>query len=437
MDHDSLSLPVASAGAFDVIVVGGGLAGICAAVAAARDGALTLLAEALPFVGGNAIVGLPFSSFRAHQSNQVIVAGLAEEIVSRLRRRGGVIADEHESDWLPIDCELLQLEVTHLLREYGVTLLSHAPMLSVETEGNRLRSAVFYSKETALRYGGGVFVDATGDAQLAYLAGLPTPIGRQRDGRTQPMTLTFSLGGIETERTPPWNAVQKLWDALGAEGRGWLNPRSGPALSDPFPVPNKPGVYSFNVTRVLVDKGTDSRQLSQAELDGRLQVEEFVEKFLRPHVPGYERCYLTQIGQRIGVRETRRIEGLYELRREDLVSQTRFEDAIACNSYPVDIHSPDGGGTQYEHTSLPIGGYYTIPYRSLVARDAINLLACGRCISATHEALAAVRILSASMATGEAAGLAAALAANSDGCATNVDVTVLRNALRGHGAIVE
>lgn len=437
MTGSSISLPVANVGSFDVIVVGGGLAGVCAALAAAREGASTLLAEAMPFIGGNAVIGLPFSSFRAHQSQHIIVAGLAGEILSRLRHRGGVVVEANAADWIPVDCELLQLEITHMIQEAGVSLLTHSPLLAVDCDANHITSAVFYSKETTLRYEGSTFIDATGDAQLAFLAGLPTPVGRERDNLTQPMSLTFSLGGIETERVPPWNEIQKCWDSLRAAGIAWMNPRSGPALSDPLPVPNRPGVYSFNVTRILTEKGTDNRLLSEAEIEGRLQVEEFVEKFLRPHIPGYERCHLTQIGPRIGVRETRRIKGLYELQREDLVKQIRFDDAIACNSYPVDIHSPDGGGTQYEHTSLPPGGYYTIPYRSLVARDATNLLACGRCLSATHEALAAVRILSASMATGEAAGLAAALALQLGVPPAKVDVPTLRNALRSRGAIVE
>ncbi len=431
---DSIQLPVEEAGGYDVLVVGAGLSGVCAAVAAARLGAKTLLVESLPYIGGNATIGLPLSSFRAAQDERLIVGGIPLEIVNGLRQRGGCEVDPAQRDWLPIDCELLQLELTRLLDGAGAELLTYSPLLAVEREGRELRSAVFHNKETSLRVHARVMIDCSGDAQVAALAGLPTPMGRHRDQKTQPMTLTFTLGGVEGDRMPAWGEIVKRWEELRLQ-RAWRNPRS--AITYPFALPGKPGHYAFNVTRIIVDKGTDNRLLSHAEKEGRYQVEEFVEEFLRPHIAGFERCYLSQIGHRIGVRETRRIAGYYELQRQDLLALTQFEDAIACNSYPVDIHSPDGGTSQCEEGSLPKGGYYTIPYRALVARDADNLLAAGRCVSASHEALSAVRVLSAAMATGEAAGTAAALCIESGLNPMELSVDRLRAALRRQGAIVE
>jgi len=432
---DSITLPVQHAGDYDVIVVGGGLSGCCAAIASARSGARTLLAEALPYFGGNGLVGLPISSYNAAFSEKRVVGGIPWELHQRLAAKGAIATwPDNPEDWQLVDCEQLQFELTHLFDEAGVELLSHSPLLAVEKTGTRLTSAVFYNKETLLRYTAKVFVDSTGDAQVAALAGLPTPMGRARDGKTQPMTMTFQLGGVDGSRKPRWGEVNALWRRLAKE-TPWLNPRDGGCAASA--IPGKPGVYFFNVTRVLVDKGTDHRQLTQAEKIGRYQVEEYIEKFLRPHIPGFEKCYLTQLGCRIGVRETRRIVGLHELTAEELRAQTRFPDSIACNSYPVDIHSPDGGSTHFEHGKFQPGAYYTIPYRSLVARDADNLLASGRCLSASHEALAAIRVLSAAMATGEAAGTAAALCIGQKCDPSALDSALLRARLAASQAIID
>ena len=430
----SITLPVQNAGDYDVIVIGGGLSGCCAAIASARTGARTLLAESLPYFGGNGLIGLPISSYNAAFSPHRIVGGIPWELHQRLAAKGAIEPwRDNPEDWQCVDCEQLQIELTHLFDEAGVELLAHSPLLAVEKEGRRLTSAVFYNKETPLRYTAKVLVDSTGDAQVAALAGLPTPMGRARDGKTQPMTMTFQLGGVDGSRKPRWGEVNALWRRLGQE-HPWLNPRDGGCAASP--IPGKPGVYFFNVTRILVDKGTDHRQLTQAEKTGRYQVEEYVEKFLRPHVAGFERCYLTQLGCRVGVRETRRIVGLHELTAAELRAQTRFPDAVACNSYPVDIHSPDGGGTHFEHGKFASGAYYTIPYRSLVARDADNLLASGRCLSASHEALAAVRVLSAAMATGEAAGTAAALCSRDSLPAAHLPPARLLERLQSQGAFL-
>ncbi|QYY35447.1 FAD-dependent oxidoreductase [Ruficoccus sp. ZRK36] len=435
MTQVMIPMEMEEAGQYDVIVVGGGLAGCVAAVASARNGARTLLAEAMPYLGGNSTTGLPLATFRTAHAPELAVAGIPLELMDRLSKRGAFTRDVREEDWLPVDCEALQIELTHLLDEAGVELITHAPLLHLGREDGHLRVADFYSKDGVLRTRAKCFVDASGDAQVARLAGLPTPMGRQRDGKTQAMTLVFTLGGVAKEKMS-WDEIQQTWDRLRAEGKNWRNPRDGTALSGAQEVPGKPGVYMMNVTRILVDKGTDSRQLAQAEKEGRYQIEEFIEEFLRPHIRGYENCYLTQIGWKIGVRETRRIQGQYVLQAEDLTSCKVFDDAIACNSYPVDIHSPDGGATLYNHRFLPEGAYYTIPFRSLVAEGENNLLACGRCASASHEALAAVRVLPAAMATGQAAGTAAALACDLPGVIDGLDIAHLRETLAAQGAII-
>ena len=251
----SLAFPIEEAGKYDVLIVGGGLSGCCAAIAAARTGAKTLLAESLPYIGGNGTTGLPISSFRAANEQRLVVGGIPLELMQRLKKKGAFAADISQTDWLCIDAEQLQIELTHLFDEAGVEILTYAPLVSVERHERRLSAALFLSKDCLLRYEAKIFIDSTGDAQLAHLAGLPTPMGRQRDGKTQPMTLMFTLGGIDEEHVMPWGEAARKWEELRGE-RGWLNPRTGPALSGPFPLPGKPGVWSFNVTRIIVDKGT-------------------------------------------------------------------------------------------------------------------------------------------------------------------------------------
>ncbi|MCF7847761.1 MAG: FAD-dependent oxidoreductase [Kiritimatiellales bacterium] len=437
-----VQIPSASIGVlehYDVMVIGGGLAGICAALAAARGGAKTLLAESLPYIGGNATTGLPLSTFRTRNSPPVVVGGIPREIVEAVRALGGVSSDPAQTNWTRINGDLLQLALTQLLDDAGVTLLCHSPLIHAIRNEQRITHAAFCGPGQCAAYSARYFVDASGDAALAEKAGLHPVMGRARDGNTQPMTLTFDVGGIDQERfqTAGGGALMcRRFEELRQEMK-WRNPRQGPHLSFPNFIPGRPGYASFNVTRILVHKGTDSRQLTAAEREGRYQVAEFLFRFLKPHIPGFEGAWLARIAHRVGVRETRRIQGEYELQAQDLLSCTKFDDSIACNAYPIDIHSPDGGSSDYHADIMKPGQYYTIPYRALVARNISNLLAAGRCISATHEALAAVRVFGCAMPVGEAAGTAAALCAAKGCAARDLGRDQLRRLLKANGAIID
>ena len=197
---------------------------------------------------------------------------------------------------------------------------------------------------------------------------------------------------------------------------------------------NNPGEYILNMSRIIRRSAVSSWDLTAAEIEGRRQAHEIV-AFMKKHIPGFENCRLISTGPVIGVRESRKIDGAYKLTADDLLTNRMFPDAIAMGGYPIDIHSPDGGKTNHRH--LKKGSWYSIPYGCLHAPQAENLLVAGRCISATHEACAAVRVTPVLMGISEAAGIAAAMAAQADGIAANVDTEALRAAIRQAGGFLE
>ena len=254
------------------------------------------------------------------------------------------------------------------------------------------------------------FIDATGDADLALAAGVPVESGRPGDGLMQAMTLMFGVGNIDKEKFAKWGgypALERRYVELAAE-LGLRNPRRD-SLSGMWGAQSRHGEYAFNVTRILGADGSNAVSLTKAEIEGRLQVWEFVERFLAPHIPGFENSYVVWTAAKIGVRETRRIVGEYVLTRDDIWNFVKFPDTINCGAYPIDIHCPLGEVGEFPIGHFYGGNYWTIPYRSLVPLGIDNLLVAGRCLSATHEAMAAARVMANCLGTGEAAGYAAAL----------------------------
>ncbi|MNI21660.1 FAD dependent oxidoreductase [compost metagenome] len=271
-------------------------------------------------------------------------------------------------------------------------------------------------------------MDATGDADLAALAGAMVEKGRAVDSLSQPMTLNFRMANVDMERLQTREEITALYKE--AKKRGEIDcPRENVLWF----YANQPGVIHFNTTRVLRKDATNPWELTEAEIEGRRQVQQLV-SFLKKEVPGFEESYLQTTAPQIGVRESRRIIGEYMLTAEELLASCRFEDVIARGAYPVDIHNPDGEGTILKH--LPEGEWYDIPFRTLVPKKIENLLVGGRPISATHEAHSAIRVQPIAMAIGQAAGIAAALCANEQVLPRELDVRKVQEALTGQGAIL-
>lgn len=397
----------------DVAVCGGGVAGTMAAVAAARAGARTVLVERYGFLGGNATAGAvaQFNSWQTAGGRRV-VAGLAAEVVGRLRNYGAAgphdvftMSTGHKMDRVEYAPELLKLVLDDMLQDAGVQPLLHASVLDVQCEDRRIEAVQVLTKGGVLDILPRVLVDTSGDIDVLYKAGvefLPLEEGEA----LQPATMMFRFGPIDM---PLFEAMDQAKIAsLARRGveEGFL-PRAALHFSrDPH---SNDGW--FNIGRLALD-ATDPLALSAAEIEGRRQAWK-ASQFLRTVVPGCANGRLISFGTQVGVRETRRVAGDYVLTADDLRKPTRFHDTIAAGAYPIDIHPASGAGLTYNE----LGGEdhsYQIPYRSLIPATLDNALVAGRGISATHEALAAIRVMTISMAVGQAAGQAAAMAAQGD-----------------------
>ncbi len=437
-----------------VLVVGGGPAGIGAAVGAARSGARTILVERYGFLGGNATASLvgPFmTSFSADGKTQVI-RGVFDELVRRMEKMGGAIHPSKVPSGVarsaymkhghigvtPFDPETMKLVSAELCLEAGVELLLHTIFIDPVVEGSAVRGAILHNKGGLQAVLATITVDCSADADVAARAGVPCRQGRESDGLTQPMTMFFRVGRVDRAsvdayfRAHPEEIERRMAFAsciTAAQAAGdYTIPRERLSL---YESPQE-GVWRVNVSRILGMDGTKAEDLTRAEIEGRRQVMEIL-AFLRKYVPGFERCTLIDTAAQVGVRETRRIEGEYTLTRDDLVSGRDFEDTIACAAYPIDVHDPTGSGGGVSNRG-ETANVYRIPYRCLVPKGVEQLLVAGRCVSATHEALGAIRVMPPSFAMGEAAGTAAALAAAEGLSPRRVPVDWVREALTLRGA---
>lgn len=442
-------IPVA--GEFDILVAGGGPAGIAAAVAAARNGASTLLVERYGFLGGNLTAGLvgPCMTSYSLDGSQQLIKGIFEELVQRMERIGGALHPSQipagsaycgfivygHDKVTPFEPEAVKVCATDMCLEAGVTLQLHTFVADALVEAGAVTGVVAVSKSGLEALRARVTIDCSADADVAVSAGVPYQVGRDEDGLTQPMTLFFRVADVDDE------TVERYIAAHPEDYRPFAGLVQQARERGEFPIARRgiglyrtlqKGVWRINTTRIQRLDGTDVRDLTRAELEGRRQAMLLID-FFRRWLPGFERCRLLDTAMTIGVRETRRIVGAYTLTVEDLASGRAFDDVIALCGYPVDIHSPtgDGGGTTGEYPSANI---YQIPYRSLVPVGVENLLVAGRCISATHEALGAIRVMPPAFAMGEAAGTAAALAVRQNILPRHVPVDQLQEALLRQGA---
>lgn len=422
---------------FNTAVIGGGFAGLAAAIASAKCGVKTVLIEKGNCMGGAASNGLvqPFMKyFTVIDGKQVKLSrGIFEEITTEFlkmyKELDGV--DTNSSIVYRFNEEYLKVIFNRMAQKYGVTLLYHSYLTDVKKDGEKIKSVELCSRSGKFEIKADYFIDATGDANLAFLCGYPLRTGRDGDGLCQPMTLNFRVANVDNDvcKQIPHKEINDLYHKLQNDGT-ITNPREDVLMFTNC----VDGVIHFNSTRIVKLNPTDPFDLTKAEIAAREQVMELYTMF-KKHIKGFENSRLIMTGSEIGIRESRMIDGEYILTGEDLKACKKFDDSIALGNYDIDIHNPEGSGTS--HYLFKDGEYYTIPYRCLIPKNSKNLLVAGRCISVDHNAQASIRIMPIVCTLGEAAGTAAALAYKSNCNVNDIDVKLLRSTLKQNGAAVE
>lgn len=429
-----------SSSTHDLIVAGAGSGGICAALSAARNGARVLLLEKSPAIGGTGIHSPVALICRFHGTDhRPINLGIHRELFPAVyvhsTRDERPCCPRHSYDEAELGATYRRL----LAAEPLITVRVRAGVAAVAREGRRLTALTLDDGSTV---SAPVYIDATADGNLSALAGCTAMKGRDADGALQASTLTFTLGRIDKSklRIPEFRSrggIDSLWDELtplyrAAKARGETNnPKSHVVV---FPYPDGERLL-FNSNEITGVDPTVPGSVEAAYAKGRRFVDEMVAIFRRDH-PAFAHCEVLQISSRLGVREGRRILGDYVLNEQDCLSAAKFPDMVAACAYEIDIHDPDGGETRM--VKIPDPGFYHIPYRCLIARDADNLLLGSRCISGTHEAHSSYRVMSGVTAIGEAAGVAAALAVRlAGGEVRAIPAAMIRHVLREQIQFVE
>jgi hypothetical protein len=423
---------------YDVVVIGGGISGSLAAIAASRQGATVLLVERYGFLGGcltAASVG-PMMTF--HAGEKQVIQGLPNEVIERLITKQGSLGHLFDTTTYtytvtPFDAELMKITLEEMCLEAHVDILYHTLFLGAQVKDNQMTAVELAAKHERLSIQGKLFIDATGDAEVALKAGVSIQIGREKDGLNQPLTMNFKMGPVDILKVKDYirNHMEDFPELNGKSSTLDLSPRLSiggfisllkQAQLDKrisftrekilfFETANS-GEVIINTTRVTGLNPLDSFELSLAESMGRKQVIE-VSKLLTNNVPGFENARIIAIAPQIGIRSTRRILGTHLLTAYELLECTPFPDTIAHGGYPIDVHPPEGDDALLDWSQikrhLPYGAFYSIPYRSLTNQVINNLCTVGRCISTSFEAQGAIRVSPICAATGEAGGTAAGL----------------------------
>ena len=421
----------------NVIVVGGGPAGLAASVAAARNGAKTVLIERYGYLGGMITAGLCPTFMGVDRR---IIRGIFSEILDRLYAEK---AASKESFFTQFDPEILKFISQDLAIKAGVKLLLHSWVVDAITSGSKIDGVIIENKSGRQAVLGKIIIDASGDGDVAVKAGASFNMGGTPE---QTLTMLFRVGGVDMDvlnklrkenpefankphpPSPPnhmfYRVPNKMVEDARKKGELHLSHETIQVIALPLP-----GIVLVNAGHII-GMGTNVDDLIRGEIQSREQAVSVV-KFLRKNVHGFESSFILDTPIGIGVRESRRIVGEYILVKNDIIQGKRFSDVIAQNKMPIDIHGPGD-----KHTWIPLEEAYDIPYRCLLPKNIDNLLIAGRCISVDHETEASIRSIPCCFATGQAAGTAAALSIRNSISPKNLKVEILQKALTEQGTIL-
>ena len=415
---------LSSLGRYEVAVLGGGPSGVCAAIAAARAGVRTILVEKTGMLGGMATSGLvgPFMTSYDRDGEFPVVRGLFEKIIRRTADLGGALmpADvpgtSRFSSWItpchshtaPFDSNMLQCVLDDMVQEAGAEILLYSQFVDSVVKDGRIMAAVLATPGGLCSLEADVFVDCTGNADVAAASGVPTWLGDEVTGVPQPATLFYEVDQVEDERYTRYLTHK--------------------AYRMPYP-----GCYKINDKHVYSVDATDVRSMTAAHIKARQQaLESWTD--MRVTMPGFEQARITQLASVLGMRESRHIKGKYMLRADDIANNTWFPDAVMTFGYAMDVHSRDGSGE--DGFCGDSARWYTIPYRCMVPEGCDNLLIAGKTICAETQAAGSFRVMPGCMALGEAAGTAAALACLEHCKPENAPVEKLQRILLQNGVII-
>ena len=454
IEEEKRSLPIFASP--EVLVVGAGPAGIGAAIAAARNGAKVMLVERYGFLGGNLTIAMVNPMFTFHDIHgKQVIRGIAGELVDRLikfKSSVGHVTDLtfDNASMTPFDPEGMKYLLIKMVTEAGVELLLHSWAVGVIREDKNVTAVIIENKSGRQAICPKIVIDCSADADIAAMAGAPFVMGREGDGAMQPVTLFFRIGGIN-------NATLRIWmkenrdllkdsptDAeidsseaiafLGLKALVKRGMENGEFPKDAAPrilfyqLPQE-GQIAVNATRLQGIDGTNAVDLTRAEVETREQAWD-IHKFLQKYVGGFEKSYILDTGAQVGIRETRHIVGDYQLTEQDVLSNRAFHDGIACGTFAIDIHPPEGEQQIFTGSGKAV---YEIPYRSLLPTGLDNVLVAGRAISATHTAFGSARVMATCMGIGQGAGLAAATLVKNELTTRQADTTALREELVKQG----
>jgi hypothetical protein len=440
----------------DVLVIGAGPAGIGAAVAAARNGAKTMLVERYGFLGGNLTAAMVNPMFTFHDIHgEQVIRGVAGELVERLVRATASPGHVTDLTWdnasmTPFDPEGMKLVLFDLVEDAGVQVLLHSSFADAVTSDGRVQHVVVENKGGRMAIKPRFVIDCSADADVVARIGAPFVKGRESDGAMQPVTLFYRIGGVDVPALKQWMKANRhlLKDApsdaeIDAQDRLavlGLTDLVKQAMADGgYPADGAPrvlmyqlpqdGQFAVNCTRLQGIDGTKVEDLTRAEIVTRRQARE-IHRFLQAQVGGFAPSFILDTGVQVGIRETRRIVGDYTMVEQDVLSSRAFPDGIACGTFAIDIHPPDGQKQIFTGSGRAV---YEIPYRSLLPQGIDNLLVAGRCISASHHAFGSVRVMATAMGIGQGAGTAAAVAVRQGITSRQVDPAEVRRLLLAQG----